>query len=273
MQEDSMTTYHATDYRGAGPENYEKFFVPAIGAPLARDLIAAAQLRPGERVLDVACGTGVVTRMAAAQVGPTGAVAGLDINPGMLVVARSVTPRDTNIEWYETSAEAMPLADASFDVVLCQMGLQFIADKLRALREIRRVLRPGGRVVLNVPGPTPDLFAGMRDALAAHIDPQCAGFVEVVFSLHDVERLRGLLAEAGFSSRVVTRSQKTLHLPPAEQFLWQYVHSTPMAERVGQASEQQRAALVRDVSGRWQGFSTGGGLTLEVGMTTARGAQ
>lgn len=129
-----MSTFNAADYRGAGPANYEKYFVPAIGAPLARDLVAAADLRPGERVLDVACGTGVITRLAAAQVGPTGAVAGLDVNPGMLAVARSATPGDTSIEWYETSAEAMPLADASFDIVLCQMGLQFIVDKVRALR-------------------------------------------------------------------------------------------------------------------------------------------
>jgi len=88
----TQATFNATDYDGTGPENYEKFFVPAIGGPLAKDLVASASLQPGERVLDVACGTGVVTRLAARQVGQRGSVAGLDVNPGMLSVARSVTP-------------------------------------------------------------------------------------------------------------------------------------------------------------------------------------
>jgi len=267
-----MTTFNATDYRGSAPENYEKFFVPAIGAPLAADLVAAAALRPGERILDVACGTGVVTRLAAARVGGTGAVAGLDVNPGMLAVARSATPGAAAVDWYETSAEAMPLADASFDVVLCQMGLQFIPNKVQALKEIRRVLGPGGRVVLNLPGPIPELFVGMRDALAKHIDPQCAKFVDVVFSLHDAERLKGMLAEAGFSDITAARAVKTLRLPPAEDFLWQYAHSTPLAALVGKASEERRAALGRDVAARWKKFVAGNALTLEVGVTTVRGA-
>lgn len=267
-----MTTFNATDYQGTAPENYQKFFVPVIGEPLAADLVSAAALRPGERILDVACGTGVVTRLAAAQVGGTGAVAGLDVNPAMLAVARSATPSDATIDWYETSAEAMPLADASFDVVLCQMGLQFIPNKAQALREIHRVLGPGGRVVLNLPGPIPDLFVALRDALAQHIDPQCAGFVNVVFSLHDSDRLRGLMAEAGFSDTVVERTRKTLRLPPPEDFLWQYVHSTPLVALTGKASEGQRAALARAVSLRWQKFAAGGSLTLDLGMTTVRGA-
>lgn len=265
-----MTTFNATDYRGSAPENYEKFFVPTIGAPLAADLVSAAALRPGERILDVACGTGVVTRLAAAQVGATGAVAGLDVNPGMLAVARSAAPSNAIIDWYETSAEAMPLADASFDVVLCQMGLQFMPNKVQALKEIRRVLGSGGRLVLNLPGPIPDLFVAMRDALARHIDPQCAGFVNVVFSLHDSKRLSVLMAEAGFSDIAAEETQKTLRLP--EDFLWQYVHSTPLAARVGKASEAQLAAFSRDVSERWEKFVAGNTLTLEVGVTTVRGA-
>jgi ubiquinone/menaquinone biosynthesis C-methylase UbiE len=114
--------YFGKAYGGNPPANYERFFVPAIGAPLATDLIHLAALRPGERVLNFACGTGVVARLASQEVGDTGTVAGLDVNPGMLAVARSTTPLGMPIEWHEASAEAMPLPDASFDVVLCQMG-------------------------------------------------------------------------------------------------------------------------------------------------------
>jgi ubiquinone/menaquinone biosynthesis C-methylase UbiE len=267
----TQATFSATDYKGTGPENYERYFVPAIGAPLANDLVAVASLRPGERVLDVACGTGVVTRLAAKKVGGAGSVAGLDMNPGMLSVARAVTPSDVAIDWYETSAEAIPLSDGSFDVVLCQMGLQFVADKLQALKEIRRILRSGGRVVLNLPGPTPKLFATFRDALARHIDPKCAGFVNIVFSLHDAEQLRELMTGAGFHDVDITKSHKTLRLPVPEDFLWQYVHSTPLAGLVGKASNAQRTALTAELGRNWQKFLRDGAMTLEVGVTTVRG--
>src|SRR5687767_11990931 len=96
-------------YGGSAPENYERYFVPAIGRPLAEDLTETADLRPGERVLDVACGTGVVARLAAERVGAGGTVAGLDLNPGMLAVARAITPPQLTIVWHHGSAEAMPL--------------------------------------------------------------------------------------------------------------------------------------------------------------------
>lgn len=267
----TQTMFNASDYNGSGPENYEKYFVPAIGAPLAADLIEVASLRAGERVLDVACGTGVVTRLAATRVGKAGSVAGLDVNPGMLSVARSVTPVDAAIDWYETSAEAMPLSDGAFDVVLCQMGLQFVADKLQALKEMRRILGPGGRVVLNFPGPTPELFAAFADALARHIDPKCAGFVKLVFSMHNGDELRGLMTEAGFEDVEVHQTRRTLRLPKAEDFLWQYIHSTPLAAFVGKATDQQRAALVDDICERWQRFVVDGNLTLELELTTVCG--
>jgi len=102
-------------------------------------------------VLDVACGTGVVTRAAAERVASGGRVAGIDLNPGMIAVARSLPPTaGAAIEWHEASALALPFADSGFDVVLCQQGLQFFPDKALALREMRRVLRPGGRLALSV---------------------------------------------------------------------------------------------------------------------------
>ena len=149
-------------------ENYERFFVPAIGAPLARELMETAELRPGERVLDVACGTGGVTRLAATRGGPGGSVAGLDVNPGMLAVARSVTPANAQVQWHEASAEAMPLPDESFDVVLCQLGLQFVPDESAALREMRRGLVPGGRLIMSLPGEMPPLYIVARQALERH---------------------------------------------------------------------------------------------------------
>lgn len=245
---------YAEAYGGSAPENYERFFVPAIGAPLASDLIGLATLRPGERVLDVACGTGVVARLASQQVGPNGTVAGLDINPGMLSVARSTTLPEGSIEWYEASAESMPLPDEAFDVVLCQLSLQFMPDKLTALQEMRRVLVHDGRMLLNVPGSAGLIFAILADAMERRISTEAAGFVRQVFSLNDTSELEQLTREAGFRNVTVHDDSKIFRLPPPKAFLWQYVYSTPLAGIVAQADEGARAALEREVVAEWQAF-------------------
>jgi ubiquinone/menaquinone biosynthesis C-methylase UbiE len=264
-----LTYADAKLYSKSPAENYERYFVPAIGGPVAHDLIEAAGLRAGERVLDVACGTGVVTRLAAERVGPSGTVAGLDVNPGMLAVARASTPEGVAIDWYEASAEAIPLPDASFDVVLCQMGLQFISNKTAALREMRRVLDRGGRIYINVPGPKPSLFGVLTDALTQHISAQAAAFGDTVFSLHDVDNMTKLLRDAGFREVDVQARPKRLRLPAPADFLWQYVHSTPLVEPVANAGPERRTAFEREVCDRWQTLVSDGALPLEVGMTTA----
>src|SRR5205823_10646558 len=106
----TSTTVSFKQYGDNAAENYERYFVPTIGMPFATALLDAARLRRGERVLDVACGSGVVTRLAAERVAPNGAVAGLDINPAMLAVARSVPSSGAAMEWHEASAESLPRA-------------------------------------------------------------------------------------------------------------------------------------------------------------------
>jgi ubiquinone/menaquinone biosynthesis C-methylase UbiE len=130
-------------------EIYEREMVPAIFARWAPDTIELAQVRTGQRVLDVACGTGVVTRLLADRVGPSGRVVGLDLSPVMLAAARARV-RNANVEWREASAQSIPLPDGAFDAVVCQQGLQFFPDKAMALAEMRRVLVPGGRLALAV---------------------------------------------------------------------------------------------------------------------------
>ena len=250
-------------------ENYERFFVPAIGAPMAEDLVGAAGLQPGERVLDVACGTGVVARLAQERVGEAGTVAGLDVNPAMLAVARSRTPAGVSIEWHEASAESMPVPDGSFDVVLCQMGLQFLPDKPAALREMRRVLAAGGRVLISVPGPRPRMFAIMSEALAQHLGPDAASFVDLVFSMHDADEMAGLLRGAGFRTISAEAKPRTLRFPGPSDFLWQYIYSTPLAQAAARADEATREAVERDVCSQWQEFVTDGSMTLRLDVTTA----
>jgi len=249
--------------------NYERFFVPAIGAPLATDLVRRAALRPGERVLDVACGTGVVARFASREIGADGIVTGLDVNPGMLAVARSATPSEITIEWHQASAEEMPFPDTSFDVVLCQMGLQFMPDKHAALREMGRVLVPGGRLVLNIPGPTPRPFAVMEEVLESHIGTEAAGFVSGVFSLNDTAEIQNLIGGADFHDVSVRDEIKSLRLPSPEEFFWQYVESTPLADTVAHLDGERRAQLERAFAANAQEFVIDGGMMLKVRIVVA----
>jgi len=153
--------------------------------------------------------------------------------------------------------------------VLCQMGLQFMPDKHAALREMRRVLVPGGRLILNAPGPTPRPFTIMGDALADHLGRDAAGFVLAVFSLHDTAEIERLVRGAGFRDVTVGADTTTLRLPAPKDFLWQYVHSTPLAGAVAQMDDERRATLERDVVAEWQEFVEDRALVLQVRMVAA----
>lgn len=253
------------------PVNYERYFVPAIGAPLAAGLVDAAALRAGERVLDMACGTGVVARLAAERVGADGVVTGVDVNQGMLAVARSAPARGAAIEWHEADAAATGLPDAAYDAALCQLGLQFFADRPAALRELRRLLAHGGRIVVNVPGSTPPMFDILGRALGEHVSHEAAGFVATVFSLTGAAELDRLLDGAGFDEISVSRRTETLRLPPPTDFLWQYLLSTPLAEGVAGLDERARTALTRDVVSQWERFGSGETTVLELDVLIAVG--
>jgi SAM-dependent methyltransferase len=249
-------------FAASPPENYERYFVPAIGEPVARKLLPAAALRPGDRVLDVGCGTGIVARLAAEAVGRDGSVTGLDIEPGMLAVARSAA-EGKGIEWVEASAESIPLADESVDVVLCQMSLQFVPDRARAVEEMGRVLVAGGRLALTVPGPTSAFFESLSEGLARHVDPKASAFIERVFSLHDVDELTALLAGAGLREIRVDAREIELSLPPPKDFLWQYAAATPMAGILTQVGEDAKSALEGDVVAAWRDYEVGEGMEID----------
>jgi ubiquinone/menaquinone biosynthesis C-methylase UbiE len=268
---DARPTRSLRDYGGPPPANYERYFVPAIGGPLAVETVQAAALRAGERVVDVACGTGVVARLAAEQVGAGGAVTGVDDNPGMLAVARSLPAEGATIEWHEADAAATGLPDADYDAALCQQGLQFFADREAALRETRRLLKPGGRIVVNVPGSTPPMFDVLEQALADAVSREAASFIAAVFSLTESSELERMLELAGFHDIAVEPRTRRLRLAPPEEFLWQYVSSTPLAPAVGGLDERARTVLARDVVGQWESFvGADGSMVVELDVLLAR---
>lgn len=258
----------AADHSAGSPaEVYERHFVPQIGRPCAAPLVDAARLIAADRVIDIACGTGIVARLAAERVGPHGTVAGIDPQRGMLEVARAST--NTPVDWREASAEALPFGDDSFDAALCSLGLQFFPDKVGALREMRRVVVDGGRIAVGVPGPTPPMMLELHDALAVHLGGETAAFVQAVFSLDDPERLAALCEAAGSNGVDVTSQRLTLALDPPADFLWQYLLGTPLAVAVTALDARGRLALEDDVVERWRPFETSGGTVMTIDLHIA----
>ncbi len=260
-QRDSL--YH--QYAGNPAANYEQYFTPTIGVHFASPVVEAARLGRGDRVLDVACGTGIVARLAAAEVGPTGSVAGVDVDPAMLEVA--VTGESArSIDWRQAPAGQLPWDAGSFDAVLCSQGLQFFKDRVAALREMRRVLGPDGRIAITTPGPTPPFFESLRDVLSAHAGPEASGFVDAVFALHEPAELRKLLDEAGFTAIETEYRKVSLRLPAPTHFLWQYVTASPLAAIASRLDEAARITIEREVVDRAQSFTDGDTLVVEPGM-------
>jgi SAM-dependent methyltransferase len=199
-------------------------------------------------VLDVACGTGIVARIAARKLGGTESVTGLDASAPMITVARAAaTAEGVAVEWREASAVELPFTEAAFDVVLCQSGLQFFPDRPASLREMHRVLKPGGRLILSVWGPIERSrgFAVAADALARHIGPEAARpITSGAFGLSDADELRALVTGANFKDITVRASVKILRYPSPDEFILRHITGSPLGSAVGGAGESARTALL-----------------------------
>jgi SAM-dependent methyltransferase len=253
---------------GSAAEHYDRHLVPAMFAPWAPRLVDLAAVRSDDRVLDVACGTGVVTRVAAGCAGPTGWAVGIDINPAMLSVARSVAPGSgAPIAWVAADALRLPIPDASYDVALCQHGLQQIPDRPAALVEMRRVLRPGGRLAASVwselagsPG-----MAALVAALERHAGAEAANNRRVPFGLGDLGLLRSLVESAGFLEIEIYTLVEFASFPSPEDLVAYQLAATPLST-LGTLTEERRLAIERDVRDALQGYLNGKG-GLRVPMT------
>lgn len=199
-------------------EVYDRLFIPALAAQWAARVADAARLAPGERVLDVACGTGAMTQEALTRVAPDGDVIGLDASPDMLAVARRKLP-DTDLR--EGHAEQLPFDDSAFDAVTCNFGLMFFEDRERALQEMQRVVRPGGRIALVVwdrldrtPG-----YAALTGLIERYLGEEAGKPVRGAFGLGDVDLVRSMLERAGGSSVEVNSVDASACFPSIDDWV------------------------------------------------------
>ena len=234
---------------GAGAEAYERYLASAF-SPWARALAELAEIREGDRVLDVACGTGIVARHAAERTGAAGAVVGLDLNEDMLKVARSVSAATRpEIEWRQGSATELPFPDQAFDVVCCEQAIQFFSDPVKALGEMRRVMGPGARAAVSVCRPIEfaPAYAALAGLLERHVGPQAGGMMRSPFCKWSLDELRDLFHAAGFGDVRVRIEVGSLRYPSCAEFLRREAASSPLAGPIRDLGEGARNELIREL--------------------------
>jgi SAM-dependent methyltransferase len=243
---DHGNTWHLT---AGQTESYERIKVPRLFGPMTGRFLEHVPLRPGQRVLDVACGTGIVARLAAPRVAPSGRVTGLDMNADMLAVAAARTAIEgSTISWRQGDAAALPFPAACFDVVLCQQGLQFFPDRARALEEMRRVLVPGGTVALCVFGAPSAYNAALAAGLARHADDRVARRSLAPFALADAAYLLTALMEADLRDVEMHRAMLMRRVEPTQEWLLQDSAGLPYGTTLADMEPATRAALMREIA-------------------------
>ena len=231
-------------------EAYEEYVVP-IFAPLAERLIDLISLREGDRVLDVACGTGIVARRVAERVGKEGTVTGLDINEGMLAVAEKTAAEvQPPFTWRLGDAADLPFPDERFDVVFCQQALQFFDDPTAALGEMRRVLAPNGRMISSVWRPLEHQFGNfvVAEAMERYGTRKAAEEVRSPYPAWDTDFLRTIARDAGFDDASITIEIGWERYPSIEAFVDIWLAATPLAELPEAEERMIREELVRVVA-------------------------
>lgn len=222
-------------------EHYEEFLVPVIFDPWAKNLLHRAEVKPGDRLLDLACGTGIVARLAAEQ----GATAvGGDINAGMLAVAAEYAKRP-NLSFQQANAQTLPFDTENFDVVVCQQGLQFFPDKQVALSECFRVLRPGGRAIFCTARGLDEnpLMQSQVTAFRSHLGEDAAVAIRAVCGFAEPDEMREVFERAGFRPVQIEKVVLDLVAANGRHFVVGMMKSTPAAGRIAAMDHHARDAL------------------------------
>jgi len=242
---------------GDAPSLYDQYGLIAV-KPWTDDLIREARCREGDRVLDVACGTGYVANRVNAVSGVTCEVTGLDVNEPMLNAARKIP----GIDWRLGSATELPFEDGSFEVVLCQQGLQFFPDRRVAMKEMARVLTPGGRVSLSVWGRLEGcvFHNAFAKTIGTFLGSDAMSAIEVAFSLNTREELHDLASGAGFESIEVPYQHRTIRHPSIADYANGFIQATPVAVKYLALSDRDKQGFGEQVTALLSGYVDDHGL-------------
>lgn len=238
----------------AAADVYEEFFVPALFGAWPQRVLDAAGVGEGDRVLDVACGTGILARAARKRVGERGQVVGLDPNEGMLAVAQRL---EQGVEWRPGVAEELPFGDASFDRVVSQFGMMFFTDAKQAVAEMSRVLAPGGSVAVAVWAALEDTpgYLAMAGLLADLFDEDTAAALRAPYSLGKPDLVREVMVES-FPDVLVERHDGVARFDSIDAWVHTDIRGWTLADSI---DDDQYAMLLREARRRLAVFTDGSG--------------
>ncbi|SDY34708.1 Ubiquinone/menaquinone biosynthesis C-methylase UbiE [Jannaschia faecimaris] len=242
---------------GSGPEIYERVMVPLWFGKWAKSLLDSISLEPGDRVLDVACGTGVTTRLAKDRVGHQGLVKGLDVNAAMLAKAMKLAA-GRDIGWVESDVVESGFPDGSFDAVISQHGYHYFPDKPAALIEMGRLLAPGGRLAFSIWDGHCPYTEAICKALEQHVSPQIASQQRSQRETPTAEDLERQVRAAGFSRVTLLRQEQLIDVPLAEEFVPLHLGSMPIAGAFAALSEKRKRMLIDQISTMLQPYVVAG---------------
>ncbi len=233
---------------GSAAQKYERF-VASWFEPWAADLVTEAGLKPGWRVLDLACGTGIVTRAAAPIIGARGEIVASDLNEGMLFEAQQHPVEGAPVRWRVADATELPFATGEFDGVFCQQGLQFMPDRDAAVGEMYRVLRPGGVAAVSVWSELENnpYLAALAGGLERHLSAEAGRSMAAPCGFGDPDELRDLFVNAGFSEVVVSSPQRDRDPTPAMEAIAGNLAALPIAAQVEAMPAIDRSAMLDDI--------------------------
>lgn len=245
---------------GDAPTAYVHFAYK-VQEPWTDDLILLAGCRDGDRVLDVACGPGLVANRVVLVSRKLCSITGVDLNEGMLKLARASNP---GIEWRQAGATELPFETGSFDVVLCQQGLQFFPDRTLAMREMTRVLSPGGRIALNTWGKLErqPFHAAAIAAIGEFLGANAQAAFDLGFSLNTADELRQLAAGAGLKNAHIRFEHRTFRYPIPANFVAGFMAGTPVAGQYHELPDDRRQALIDRVVEQLAGYVDDSGLAI-----------
>lgn len=256
---------------GDGPDAYEKYIVPAYTGAWAKEIVNRACLGEGEKVLDVACGTGLVARIASKKQSSTDLIYGIDVNEAMLKKAREI---EAHINWHHSDVTDMPFSDNKFDVILCQQGLQYFPNPSLALKEMRRVLAENGRILSSVWRPIKysPFYESLCKVLEKYINAKAASMLSGAFSFGDHMKLKTLFSNAGFRSINVNIVIKQMSYSPFEEFVMGGIMATPFFKDIQGMQESKRGELLTEIHKLNQDYIDDNGLVapLESYIVTAK---
>jgi SAM-dependent methyltransferase len=230
-------------------ERYERDLVPSF-QPWSERLVDAAAPSAGERILDVACGTGMVARIAAPRLGAGGSIVGIDHSADMLEVAKiSSAGIQPAIDWRRGDAEELPFPDSIFDLAVCSQGLHFFRDPIGALREMHRVLVPGGRVALGV-WRRIEHQRGLRrivEGLERYLSPPDVRAMRAIAAPWDREELRDLVDEAGYRGVRLRLDIGPVRWSSMDECVSAYARTSPLGAAASALSAPARTTLIRNL--------------------------